>query len=266
MADRETILRRVRALLDQAESTTYPEEAKTFTAKAAELMDAYAIDEAMVADAKPGESESPDVAVIWIDAGPYQGPRIDLCWSVFGQRGCKGVMWGDVRRNPDTGRKAKKLEFVGFPTDLAFAEQLFTSLLVQAATEVAQPDNQAAMARECHAPAHKVAWKNAYMLGYRGAVVARLTEARKAEESAAAARHAEQAAAGRSVAVVLASRNEQVNAEYKRRHPRVGSGSGSSAGRGSTGSGFGNGYAAGGRANLGGSGSVNRGNAGSLGR
>ncbi|MGH8909358.1 MAG: DUF2786 domain-containing protein [Egibacteraceae bacterium] len=115
------ILDRVRALLAKAESTTFDAEAEALTAKAQQLMTRHRIDRAMVGDRGRAQGEEPAGRRIGIDQ-PYADPKAALLATVFEHNGAKAV-W------------CKNLGFstvFGYPDELDIAEELFTSLLVQA--------------------------------------------------------------------------------------------------------------------------------------
>jgi hypothetical protein len=112
-------LDRVRALLAKAESTNYPEEAEAYTAKAQELMARHSIDYALLS-AEVGNHDKPVGRRIGVD-NPYEAPKVLLLDAVASANHCRTV-W------------SKAFGFVtvmGFPSDLAAVEMLFTSLLVQ---------------------------------------------------------------------------------------------------------------------------------------
>lgn len=114
----DPILARVRALLAQAESTTFPAEAETFTAKAHELITRHAIDQAMLEAGNP--DEQPTSRRIGLD-DPYVDAKSYLLQVVAEHNRCRSVF--DTRYALST--------VVGFRTDLDAAEMLFTSLLIQ---------------------------------------------------------------------------------------------------------------------------------------
>lgn len=117
----ERVLSRVRALLAKAESTTFEPEAETFTAGAQALMARHSIDAAMLAAAEPGSASTPSARRIGIDR-PYEGPKVLLLGAVADANRCR-VVW------------SSGLSFVtviGFESDQAATETIFTSLLVQA--------------------------------------------------------------------------------------------------------------------------------------
>jgi Protein of unknown function (DUF2786) len=120
------MLDRVRALLAKAESTTFPEEAEAYTAKAQELMARHSIDYALLVS-RSGARDEPAVRRIAVD-NPYEAPKTLLLQAVASANRCKSV-W------------AKDYGFatvMGFPTDLDSVELLFTSLLVQGVRAMTQ--------------------------------------------------------------------------------------------------------------------------------
>jgi hypothetical protein len=116
----DPILTKVRALLAQAESTTFPAEAEAFTAKAQELMTRHAIDHALLAGTAE-RSDHPITRRIPID-DPYVDAKSLLLQNVAKHSRCRAVY--------DSHHAMSSV--VGFEHDLAAAELLFTSLLVQA--------------------------------------------------------------------------------------------------------------------------------------
>ena len=114
------VLERVRALLAKAESTSFPDEADAFTAKAQELMARHAIDEAMLAD---GDGDGPATVVGWRIAvdDPYASPKSLLLHGIARTNRCRSVFCGDMGLATVFGTEA----------DLEVVELLFTSLLLQ---------------------------------------------------------------------------------------------------------------------------------------
>jgi len=202
MADTTDIARKIRALLDKAENTSYPAEAEAATRKAAELMAAHRITEAMVSAAKPRSTDTITTRTIVLARGPYVGARTDLLGGIaraFGARIVYAATW--------EGREA---ELLGFESDLASVELLYTSLLLQATVAVGQheiPRGHAALR-----------WRRGFLLGFADTVARRL-----ADIMASATQAAEATMAGQptSVALVLADRTARVNAEYARRYQNV---------------------------------------------
>lgn len=119
------LLSRIRALLAKAESTEFAEEADSFTAKANELMTRHRIDRAAL-EASSGVSEVHGVVArrVWIDA-PYADQKAFLLQTVAGESGCRSV---SDPMGFDT--------LVGDGADVEMTELLYTSLLVQATTQM----------------------------------------------------------------------------------------------------------------------------------
>ena len=115
----DPVLVKVRALLAQAESTTFEAEAEAFTAKAQELMARHAIDGALLW-ARTARDERPITIRLPLD-DPYTDVKSLLLQRVAHHSRCKSVY------HPRYGLAS----IVGFASDVAAAEALFTSLLVQ---------------------------------------------------------------------------------------------------------------------------------------
>jgi len=115
----DPVLQKVRALLAQAESTTFEAEAAAFTAKAQELMARHAIDVALLW-ARTERSERPLTVRVAI-GDPYADMKAFLLHVVARHSRCRAV------RHPRYGMSS----IVGFASDVAGTEMLFTSLLVQ---------------------------------------------------------------------------------------------------------------------------------------
>ncbi len=129
------------------------------------------------------------------------------------------------------------MHLFGHASDLERTELLFTSLLLQSAT---------ALARTPVPPwEHKAAFRRSWLAGFRMAIGRRLADAETRAESAAADRYR---AAGTSTALVLADRTEQAVSAMEAAYPDLGT----SRPRTLSGSGGAEGWAAGQRADLGG--------------
>jgi len=153
-------LERIRNLLAKAESTTFEAEAMAFTAKAQELMTRHAIDAAMV----HGRRRSDDLPVairLPIDA-PYIEPKTVLLQTVAAATRCRTVFLPEVAMST----------VVGYPSDLAAVELLFTSLLVQAQTALAD----AAKRAPAGSRPRSQSFRGAFLAGYTHRIGARLRE------------------------------------------------------------------------------------------
>lgn len=115
----DPVLVKVRALLAQAESTTFDAEAEAFTAKAQELMARHSIDSALLW-ARSARDERPITIRLPLD-DPYHDIKSLLLQRVAHHSRCKSVY------HPRYAMSS----IVGFASDVAATEALFTSLLVQ---------------------------------------------------------------------------------------------------------------------------------------
>jgi hypothetical protein len=115
----DPVLAKVRALLAQAESTPFAAEAEAFTAKAQELMARHAIDQALLWEHSERD-EVPITIRVAID-DPYADIKALLLQVVAKHSRCRAV------RHSRYGLSS----VVGFASDCAAAETLYTSLLVQ---------------------------------------------------------------------------------------------------------------------------------------
>jgi hypothetical protein len=202
----DTRLATIRSLLAKAEATPFPAEAEAFNAKAAALMTRYAIDEAML-ERDSGQASAPTEIVIEIHR-PYIAQKSLLVCEVARCLGCRGV-----RFIPPAGSPTEEVHVVGYPVDLELVEALVTSLMVQLSGSMmrAQPEGLSSSA--------SAAWRRSFIGGFVAEVSTRL----KAQRAATIVDVTEAATAGSSssVALVLADREENVDADFARRHPFV---------------------------------------------
>jgi len=227
----EALLAKVRKILAKAEDpATTPQEAETYTAKAAELIAAYGIDRALLAAAVPESDVVGDRVVVLHP--PYALDKGGLLSGVAGALRCRAVQ---RTRYAEAGKEIS-LHLFGYGSDLARTEVLYTSLLLQATT---------LMQRTPALPGESVAaFRRSWLAGFTHAVVGRL---RDSEQRAADT--AQGASPGnRSVALVLADRSVMVGEAMEREYPHLGR----AQARSLSGSGGRSGYLAGQRADLGG--------------
>jgi hypothetical protein len=135
MAD-DKILDRIRALLAKAEGTDYPEEAETYSAKAAELMARHNVEQAMLAgrDVKADPVEAKSIIL----EDPHAKVKALLLHNVAAPLSCTILYMPG-----GSGRKDKAMLY-GHRSDIERVEMLYTSLLLQAVRAVSQvrPDAQ----------------------------------------------------------------------------------------------------------------------------
>lgn len=156
----DPILARVRALLAQAESTSFEAEAETFTAKAQELMTRHAIDEALL-DARAARDDSPITLRVPVD-DPYADAKSLLAHRVAEQTRCRAVYDG----------VHALVSIVGLARDVAACEVLFTSLLVQASTAM----HAASSGAPAGARTRSRGFRSSFWLAYAMRVGERLAE------------------------------------------------------------------------------------------
>lgn len=243
----EERLEKIRALLAKAEATTFAAEAEVFTAKAQELMRKWSIDEAMLH--KDVADPTIDQSFIWIEANEYRGPKIQLLNAIARANDVQLVLYPQGYRLVDGVQKRMfRVSMIGTKTDRDFVEILYTSLTLQIEQELLKPEAIAKMQFECYHPAHRIRWRNTFVLSYAYAVGNRLYAAReRAEEQV----RQETKQTSSSMALVLVSKKEQVAAAVAKFHPCLGKGKRSSAGSGNNGSAGQMGYEAGQRADVG---------------
>ena len=169
----DPVLVRVRALLAQAESTTFDAEAAAFTAKAQELMARHAID-AAVLWASSERDERPTTIRLPID-DPYADIKALLLHHVALRSRCRAV------RHVHYGL----MSVVGFASDVAAAELLFTSLLVQ--SQAALQAEGAKAGPGAHTRSRS--FRSSFLLSYTRRVDHRLAEINAAVTGGAADDH-----------------------------------------------------------------------------
>ncbi|MGF7236258.1 MAG: DUF2786 domain-containing protein [Frankia sp.] len=252
-SDPDGLLDRIRKLLAKAEDPAVtPAEADAYNAKVADLIARYGVDRALLSADRPGSDPAGDT-IIALDP-PYARDKAGLLWAVASAFGCRAVR----RESTLAGRRTLGLHLFGMASDLERTELLYTSLLVQAAHGLAVGRPR---------PGEDVrAYRRSWYAGFAGAVHRRLSEAEEAARRRAGDRvaaghaatdghegngggHGRQAVGGRSLALVLADRADLVDRRLAEAYPRT------SPSRSRTLSGTGGpaGYAAGQRADLGGS-------------
>jgi hypothetical protein len=218
----DPLLGRVRKLLAKAEDPACtPAEAEAFTAKAAELIAKYGVDQALLAGTDPALDPVGD-RVVAVDP-PYSRDKAGLLGTVAIALRCRAV---HLERSGTA-----RVHLFGHAADLERVELLFTSLLVQAAHGLA--------AAAVPSFEHPAAFRRSWLAGFTEAIRTRLTAAER--DAAAGAPGAE---------LILVVRTELVDRRRDETYPnltRLGP-------RRLAGTGRRQGYAAGRTADLGGTG------------
>ncbi len=227
-------LGKIRKLLAMAEADGLTDEAReTYNAKARDLIAQYGIDEALLAASTPGASPAVTDRIIVTEA-PYSRDKAGLLGYIARALDCRIIDLG-------TREGASRRRIFGTPADLERVDVLFTSLLVQQALGLAivtPPKGE-----------NPRAYRRSWMAGFASAVYHRLDAAEKAARASRAAEqdgNGEQA--GPSVALVLASKAQHVDAAVATAYPKLRKG----RARTLSGSGGRSGYQAGEKADLGG--------------
>lgn len=228
-ADVNPKLATIQALLAKAENPATSEaEAELARTRAMEMMAKYGVDEALLSDGQPSRD---GIADRNIDLpNPWSMSRVRLMCFTAQSVGCKAVHMG-VQGN------VRRVHVVGYESDIQRAEILYTSLVLQMIgglnAQVVPYGVRSARA-----------WRNSWTIGFIERVIERLEAIERAARAAASG---ETSATGRSGELVLADRDAMVQAAYRREHPNARSSRGSYSG-----SGYGDGAAAGNRADIGG--------------
>ncbi|WIX81735.1 DUF2786 domain-containing protein [Amycolatopsis carbonis] len=169
MPAHDTQLERIRKLLAKAEDPAVTaEEAELYNTKAAELIARYGIDNAMLAAAGQG---SDDITVLKIPIeNPYSRDKASLLTNIAYPLRCRTLLHR-------VGQGVDAVTVFGFKSDLGRVELLFTSLLLQASTQLTRvrPDDR--VFRESLA-----AYRRTWLHGFARAVHDRLV---RAEDTAA---------------------------------------------------------------------------------
>jgi hypothetical protein len=162
-------LDRVRALLAKAESTSFPEEAETYTAKAQELMARYSIDYALLS-VGTGAREEPVGRRLGVD-NPYEAPKVLLLDAVASANRCRSI-WSSA---------FGFVTLLGFPSDVDGVELLFTSLLVQATAAMVAAGSR----RDAYGRSSTRSFRQSFLTAYAQRIGERLSTAtRQATEQA----------------------------------------------------------------------------------
>lgn len=195
----DRLLRRIRGLLAKAESTEFPDEAESLTAKAQELMTRHAIDAALL-DAGPSPSRGPAVGTRRVHVqDPYVRAKMQLLAAVAEANDVRVVWYSGVGI----------ANLVGLRGDLAAIELLFTSLLLQAARALSaaeRPQGRRSASRS---------FRRSFLLGFAHRIGERLQSARRSATAEAAAQH------GVDLLPVLRTRQMAVEEHVAELFPRV---------------------------------------------
>lgn len=192
------ILGRIRGLLAKAESTDFPEEAETLTAKAQELITRYAIDSALLHRFDTGYDHDIRGKRVHM-ATPYVKEKVQLLTEI-GQVNSVRTVWSD---------KLAIATIVGAPADMEQVELLYTSLLIQATRAM-----QGTQSR--HTSQSTAAFRRAFLLGYAVRIGQRMRDAR---DTATAETASDAGVSMGELVPVLAARTAAVDLEFNKLFP-----------------------------------------------
>lgn len=203
----EKVLNRVRVLLNKAESTEFEPEAEALREKAQKLIVTYGLEKAL---STPVAQQSA-ITTIRIDfQDPFSDRKAYLLHRVSEAFGCKSISF--YARG---GRRRTYATVVGYPSDLEQVELIYTSLLLQAARELAALP--AVAARQVRSQ------RSGFLFGFAERAGERLEAL-----YAAAVEEAEDTGTP-GAALVLVDRGNAVRSVYEEMFPDVRSGSISSS-------------------------------------
>ncbi len=183
----------------------------------------YSIEEAVLAtslrEGATGSSDDTPIERLMVVASPYVARKISLYGAVGTNCGCTVI---DIGAD-DTG--VRRVALIGFRGDVERTEMLITSLLVQMTRSMLDDKNRP------RSGTSTAAWRRSFITGFAARVAERLSEARsRASQNASSGVSSSNAAAiadsservgAPSVAMVLAKRDDEVDAEVRRRYPHL---------------------------------------------
>ncbi len=230
MPDHDTLLARVRKLLAKAEDPAVTEaEAESYNTKAAELIARYGIDQALLAHSGATADEITQVTIP-LD-NPYSRDKAGLLTNTAHPLRCRALLHR-------LGQSVTAVTVFGFRSDLERVELLYTSLLLQATTQLTRvrPEDRV------FAGESVAAYRRTWLHGFSGAVYKRLS----ISEDTAAQNHTT-TAGNRSAELVIQDRTAMVKQAYDEQYGNLRS----APPRRLSGSGYLDGHSAGERADLG---------------
>lgn len=213
----ERLLKKVRALLAKAESTSFTEEAAALTAKAHELIATHAIDLAMLEE-RIGRGEIV-TRMIFIDA-PYPKEKF-LLLSAAASANNADALFGLGQKGFEALREQRRLDemdspgqfawLVGYESDLDSVELLFTSLLLQAVNVMLNAGTKT----DWSGTNRTKSFRRSFLIGFSNVIDRRLAEV------ARLARVTADRESGGSVLPVLSSRRDEVERELAEQFPNT---------------------------------------------
>ncbi len=195
------VLEKVRHLLSKAESTSFPDEAEALTAKAQELLARYSMDRAVVGMSDPARRSDAAVRRVWID-DPYVSAKAQLLHVVAVVNRCRSVLTEPLGLATVAGHE----------DDLDTVETLFTSLLVQATTQMTASGSRT----DSNGRSRTRSFRQSFLVAFAIRIGHRLQAAGEATVSAATETH------GTALVPILASREHAADDAIAELFPNLG--------------------------------------------
>ncbi len=196
---RETVVEKVRKLMNKAGSTESAEEAEAFFAKAQELQTRWQIESAELADATSNDIGSTQ----WIVPEPY-GKAKAHAFAVVGRVNDVVVQWSSTAYRNADGRRQRTLYMWGTEANLDFTEDLLAAMVVQLATLLPKVHGEKATPWSYAIGTQRA--RDEFIVGYGAGVAAKIRAARETVI---------EVKADSSTALVLASQWDRANAEAR---------------------------------------------------
>lgn len=196
--DNENMLNRIRALLAKAESTSFPEEAETYTAKAMQLMAKYGIEQALLEDSQPQLHKGIVDRIFRLQA-PFARDKVMFFNAIVNALGGRAIWLKHSQREAGV----QTLHVFASATDMDRIDMMFTSLSLQCTVAM---NYAVAASREAQVRPRK--FKSDFLFGFTNEVGYRLHEA---ERRAASNAESAAAAQGTTTDLVLLSKKDRVD-------------------------------------------------------
>jgi hypothetical protein len=220
--EQERFIDKVNKLIAKMESTT-PEEAEAIAAKVTELMERHAIDESMLAAAR-GESTPDKIVEKTIPFKGIYASSHRLLMSAVGHGSGFRNLQNRISQSHHVGY------WIGFEREVATAEMLLASLLLQAERAQREFMKSRNVEHQGYTAFEKATARRSFLDGFAEGVQSTMVKARrhaqeqaKADYAAAAPEHTtgERTDGTPSVALVLASRDQQINDWVDKRYGKL---------------------------------------------
>jgi len=155
----QDVVRKIEALLDRAQSTSFPEEAASCQAKAQELMTKYQVEgHELFGKSRDGGITSRNVPV----SNPYSLDKATLLHVIAKNNFCRILRYEGY------------VTIYGYDTDIELVLVMFKSLLIDMASSMARELSKAGKV-------NTTSWKKSFFAGYASMIGTRLEIARRSQ-------------------------------------------------------------------------------------